>query len=40
MSPEVSRRRAPKHLHFDALIQLARRRFGTIPDGRRAPPTR
>jgi hypothetical protein len=37
MSPEVSRRRPPKHLHFDALIQLARRRFGTIPDGRRAP---
>jgi hypothetical protein len=30
-------RRQRRHLHFDALIQLARRRFEKLPDQRRSP---
>ena len=37
MSQEVSFPRPRRHLHFDALVQLARQRFGTIPDPRRQP---
>jgi hypothetical protein len=37
MSQEVSLQRPYRHLHFDALVQLARQRFGKIPDQRREP---
>ncbi len=37
MSQEVSTPRQRRHLHFDALIQLARQRFATLPDSRREP---
>ena len=30
-------RRQRRHLHFDALVQLVRRRFEAVPDRRRAP---
>src|ERR1700733_13965632 len=30
-------RRQRRHLHFDALIQLARRRFDKLPERRRCP---
>src|SRR5262245_1435713 len=34
-APSPSRQR--RHLHFDALVQLARRRFDRLPDPRRCP---
>jgi len=37
MRQEVSLPRQRRHLHFDALVQLARQRFATIPDSRRQP---
>jgi hypothetical protein len=37
MGPATSPRRQRRHLHFDALIQLAARRFATIPEHRRHP---
>ncbi len=37
MSQEVSFPHQRRHLHFDALVQLARQRFSTIPDSRREP---
>ncbi len=37
MSETASSLRQRKHLHFDALVQLARRRFDQVPDRRRSP---
>src|SRR4051794_6556165 len=37
MSKATSQRRQRRHLHFDALVQLARKRFDRIPDWRRDP---
>ena len=37
MSNQTAQYRLRKHLHFDALIRLARERFEKIPDGRRCP---
>jgi Transposase DDE domain len=37
MSQATSARHQRQHLHFDALVQLARQRFDQIPDQRRAP---
>jgi hypothetical protein len=37
MSQDASLRRQRRHLHFDALVQLARQRFAKIPDQRRCP---
>src|SRR5271165_692443 len=34
---QAARRRQRRHLHFDALIQLARRRFDELLDDRRSP---
>jgi Transposase DDE domain len=37
MSQTAFRRRSRRHLHFDALIQRTRKRFETLPEGRRCP---
>jgi hypothetical protein len=37
MSQATSQRRERRHLHFDALVQLARDRFAKLPDQRRCP---
>jgi len=37
MSETASSRQQRKHLHFDALVQLARQRFEQVPDQRRCP---
>src|SRR3954468_18506434 len=37
MTETASRRHQRRHLHFDALVRLARRRFEQIPDRRRSP---
>jgi hypothetical protein len=37
MSKTTSQRQQRQHLHFDALVQLARKRFEQIPEQRRAP---
>jgi hypothetical protein len=37
MSQAASQRRERRHLHFDALVQLARDRFDKLPDQRRCP---
>jgi hypothetical protein len=37
MSPSASLRHQRQHLHFDALVRLARRRFEQVPDQRRCP---
>ncbi len=37
MSLATSERRQRRHLHFDALIDLARRRFEKVPERRRCP---
>ncbi len=37
MSQTTDLRRQRQHLHFDALIQLARRRFEKLPEQRRCP---
>src|SRR5580692_7887570 len=37
MRQEVSLQGKCRHLHFDALVQLARQRFGKIPDQRCEP---
>src|SRR3954454_899889 len=37
MTETASRRHQRRHLHFDALVRLARRRFEQIPDRRRDP---
>jgi hypothetical protein len=37
MSKATSERQQRQHLHFDALVQLARQRFDQIPDQRRDP---
>src|SRR5438874_5200134 len=37
MSEKASLRRQRRHLHFDALVGLARRRFDKIPEQRRCP---
>ena len=37
MSQATSPRRQRRHLHFDALIQRARRRFEQLPEQRRCP---
>jgi hypothetical protein len=37
MSEPASLRRLRRHLHFDALIQLVRKRFEKLPDARRCP---
>jgi hypothetical protein len=37
MSQATATRRQRRHLHFDALIQLARKRFQTFPEPRRCP---
>ena len=37
MSQVASPQRQRRPLHFDALVQRARRRFETVPDPRRCP---
>src|SRR5947208_14864456 len=37
MHPISSRLRLRRHLHFDALVQLSRRRFEQLPEQRRCP---
>jgi len=37
MGQTRSRRQQRRHLHFDALIRLVRRRFETFPEARRCP---
>src|SRR4051812_40086033 len=37
MSQTALPRRQRRHLHFDALVQLARRRFEKLPEQRRCP---
>ena len=37
MGQTASQRRQRRHLHFDALIQLARKRFEALADSRRSP---
>jgi hypothetical protein len=37
MSQATDQRRQRRHLHFDALVQLARRAFEKLPDRRRCP---
>src|SRR3954451_22703919 len=37
MTKDASSRRPRRHLHFDALVQLARQRFDEVPDQRRCP---
>jgi hypothetical protein len=40
MSQTACQRRERRHLHFDALVQLARDRFDKLPDQRRCPAFR
>ena len=37
MSETAASRPQRKHLHFDALVQLARQRFESVPEQRRCP---